>query len=450
MINLSFSAVVAILYQLVWPWIASILLLLLIGTWRFRSQHPNLYAVLVAIEIVGSIPAGFYWASAREKHLRWSQEVEYWESVSKAANSDNVPQALRLLATRSGGLRSYVERGVGDSNDGSNTILLREAFAQCVDLLDDQSNSMSILLVNAVSKGHPNIVKTWLDSAPCAGQTLREEGIASILNLLVPYTSSDMNAVNLQLRGRQAEALKLLIERYPDLANVPLRDLCGGKGYGDSKCPTLVEALLDKWHLEGVAAVLPLDAHASEHLPSVVLHVLRGEAMQAAVSAKADPGVFHKYLPSLLATAPQESLLAALRAAPPDEEVLLTPDDGESMLQHLWPLFEAAKRRDAGQPTWHFLRALFDLFPMRLRDVDTSLYSSYVIGAGKGNANLEQLMNKLQSAGLSCDGIQGLASWGDSFSRDDWQRYRQRAGCEPSSVSAFIERPTAKEVEGTL
>lgn len=431
MISLSTSAVVAILYQLVWPWIAGLLILLLIALWSFRSERPRLYAVLLIIEIVGSIPAGIYWASERNEHLQWSQEVEYWNSVSNAANTGNVAEALRLLATRENGLRSYVERSVGELNDASSMDLMRAAFKQCVDLLDNRTDSISTLLDEAVSNGHPDIIKAWLDSPPCANlPTSREEGISSILKLVVPYTTDDTDVATRQLRGRQAEALRTLVEQYPALADVPLSEDCGKNRRDVSICPTLVMVLLEKWHQEGVAAVLPFDARAAKHLPSVVFHVLRGEAREAATSAKADPETFHRHLPNLMATAPLESLRAALRAAPPDEMSLLSPKEGDTLYQHLSPLFNAAKRRDAEQANWHFLWVLLDLFSNRLREVDTSLYSRYVIGTSPGDANLERLMDMLRSAGVSCDGFRHLASWGGSpGAGDERQWYQQRSGC---------------------
>jgi hypothetical protein len=214
------------------------------------------------------------------------------------------------------------------------------------------------------------------------------------------------------------------------LTDAPLSDHCDENHGAAPDCPTLVTALLNKWHREGVATVLPLDAHASQHLPPVVLHVLRGEERAAAQSAKDDPEVFHRYLPSLLATAPLNSLRAALRAAPPDERTLLTPERGDSLYQHLSPLFNAAKRRDADDVHWAFLWMLFDMFPTRLRDVDISLYDGYLIGRHPGDVNLDLLMTKLRSAGLDCDGFSHLAVRGDfSDTGQDRQWYQEKSGC---------------------
>lgn len=419
------------LYLIAWPWVTGVLLLLLISLWPHRSEWPRTYLALAWIMIVGSIPSVFYWASEWRDTRQVSVEVDFWDSVSSAVNSGDANEANRLLGTRKDGWRNYVERSVGDENETSSTELLSAAFRQCVDLLDYRTDSISILLDEAIEKGHLEIVKTWLDTPPCAKSTeTREEGISSILNLLVPYAFDKANAAKRQTERRQAQTLRLLVERYPALADVPLSDRCDKKPPVGRDCPTLVMALLDKWHQEGIEAVLPLDAHAAQHLPPVVLHVLRGEDQAAAQSAKNDPEVFHQYLPSLMATAPLNSLRAALRVAPPDETALLTPKNGDSLYQHLSPLFSAAERRDSDDPRWSFLWTMFELFPTRLRDVDTYLYSGYVGGTHPGDVNLDHLMTVLRSAGLSCDGFSHLAASGNSSDTDqEWQWYREKSGC---------------------
>lgn len=426
MISFSTSDILAVLYLIAWPWIACVLLLFLVGFWSFRSTWPKFYVALVLIEILGSLPAGVYWISERHQHSQWIRENDYWNSVSKAANSGNEKEAIRLLATRHNGLRSYVERSLDGWNDGSNTTVMRVAFEQCVDLLDDRTESISPLLAEAVDKGYPDIIRIWLDSTSCANlKTTRQNGIRSMLNLLVPYPlARDIDPAKKVLESRQAEALRLLVERYPALMDVPVSEDCGRKQHGESTCPTLVMALLEKGHQEGVAAILPLDTNAPMHVPPVVLHVLRGETLEAVRSARADPENFHRYLPNLLATAPLESLQSALRAAPPTELSLLSPENGDTLYQHLAPLFESAERRDADQADWRFLWVLFDLFPARLRELDTRLYGSYIIGTHPGDANLDLLIERLRGAGLSCDKFQSLAT---RMTADDW--FRQKSGC---------------------
>jgi hypothetical protein len=434
-ISFSTTDVLLILYVVAWPLVAGVLLLLLLAFWRLRRQRARLWAILAGVVVLSTLPAGFFWLSEWKKDADWSREQQYWQSVSDAAKAGDHTEALRLLATRENGLRTYVERSVGDEYATPDATLLRAAFAQCVDLLDDRTLSISTLLDEAVETGHPEVIAAWLDAPACASAAgmNREQGIGRMLSLLVPYTSDDDDSAKQQLRARQAEALRLLAGRYPALADLPLSDNCEGKEHAGSSCPTLLSALLDKWHLEGVAAILPLDAHASMHLPPVVLHVLRGEARQAAQAARADPAAFHKYLPSLLATAPLASLRAALRAAPPDEASLLTPTGGDTQYQHLSPLFDAAKRRDLDQPTWDFLWLLFDLFPMRLKEVDTDLYSRYVIGIKAGDARLDEMLTRLRAAGTDCEAFGHLVGWGDD-SEGGRQWIAGKTGCpRPSS-----------------
>lgn len=427
----STTDILVLLYLIAWPWVTGILLLLLLVFWPQRQTRPRLYAILAAVTVLGSIPSGINWFSGWRDDVRRHAEEDFWESVSKAAVGGDQAKALRLLGTRTDGLQTYVWRSLDQQSAPGDPKLIRHAFDQCVaDLLDDSNGYLSIPLDKAITDGHPEIISIWLDTPPCPGSDglTREQRIAELLNMLVPYTTRGDGARLRQLRTNQAAALKLLVERYPDLLDVSLSDKCSKRNSGAERCPTLLSTLFDNWHQEGVAAILPLDRKAEAHLPPTVAHVLRGPPSKAAASARTDPVVFHHNLPALLATAPLDNLRTALRAAPPSEAALLTPGPDQTQYQHLSSLFDAAQRRDDEQPTWDFLWLLFDLFPSRLRELDTSLYSRYVIGTRPGEPNLDTLLTRLRAAGLHCEGFKKLAGWGDSL-EDSHQWYEQKSGC---------------------
>lgn len=428
MISITAFDAIAFLYLVSWPWIAAVLLLLLLSLWHLRGDYPRAYATILTVLIVGTLPGSFYWASEWLDGLHASRESDYWDSVSNASKSGNAHEAIRLLATRENGLQDYVVRSIRLEDEIPDSEVLRAAFEQCVDLLDD-AGLPSTMLYDAVHRGQVEIIEAWLATPPCLNDNAtREERIGSSLGLLVPYVSHWESEAQRRIYDRQAAALKALVKRYPSLTNVQLPDDCRKSQPGDASC-TLVKALLDEWHQDGVMAILPLDKQASEHLPPVVLHILQGDNIAAAQSAKKDPQVFHHYLAQLMATAPSDSLRAALRAAPPDENSLLTLKDGNTQFQQLAPLFDAAKRRDEGKPYWQFLSMLFDLFPTRMNEIDTSLYESYVIGTTPGEPKLDHLLTRLRSNGLSCDGFSTLAAWGTSGKDEDVQWYSNKSGC---------------------
>jgi hypothetical protein len=433
----STTDILILLYLIAWPWVAGVLLLLLVIFWPQRQTRPRLYAILGVVTVLGSIPSGINWFSEWRDDVRRRAEDDFWESVSKAAVDGDQAKALRLLGTRTNGLQTYVWRALDQPLAPGDPQLIRLAFEQCVaDLLDDSNGYLSLPLDRVITEGRPEIIGIWLDTPPCPrndGLT-REQRIAGLLNMLVPYTTRSDGARLKQLRANQAAALKLLVERYPVLLDVSLSDKCGKGNSGAERCPTLLSALFDNWHQEGVAAILPLDRNAEAHLPPTVVRVLRGPPSKATASSRADPRVFHQNLPALLATAPLDNLRAALRAAPPLETALLTPGLDQTQYQHLSSLFDATQRRDDEQPTWDYLWLLFDLFPSRLREVDTQLYERYVIGTDAGDPKLDELLTRLRAAGLSCKNFYGLAGWGDAFGTGrDW--YRQKTGC-PLNESA--------------
>ena len=431
MIQFSTADLLLILYVFGWPWVAGFLLLALFGLWRFWRRRTRW--ILASLAILGSVPVAAIWFSEWQKETALEDDRQYWQAVSAAAGTGDYTQAQRLLADRKDGFSAYVERVIDDDAPVEDTTLLRAAFARCVDLLDYRSLSISVRLDEVVRAGHPEIVKAWLDTPACPGGGNREEGLREMALLLAPDTGDGMDPSGGRLRERQAQALKLLVERYPALLDAKLSDRC------DKACPTLLSALLEKRHPEGIETILPLDTHAADHLPPVALHILRGDTRGAGRAARADPKTFHRYLPDLLATAPLPPLRAALGVAAPDEATLLTPAPDETLYQHLWPLFSAVKRRDQGQPGWDFLSLLFDLFPHRLKEVDTSLYSGYVIGVKAGDSRLHALLIRLRRAGMDCEAFGRLAAWGDDT--EEGKRWiAQETGCPnlagaPSSPS---------------
>ncbi len=91
---------------------------------------------------------------------------------------------------------------------------------------------------------------------------------------------------------------------------------------------------------------------------------------------------------------------------------MLTPLNGETLYQHLSPLFDAARRRDLGEPDWPFLWLLLEQFPRRLADVDASLYEGYLIGTEVRDIRVQQLLTRLRAAGVPCDQLQRALDWG--------------------------------------
>nr|WP_297350671.1 hypothetical protein [uncultured Caldimonas sp.] len=398
-----------------WPVVLPLLLVALALLWGRRREWRVAYRSVLAVAVVGSALWSVPWIEDGLSSYRAAQESRYWDEVDQAAATGRPADAIKLLEARGAeGLQAYVYRFVNETPHAPDPVVLKAAFERCVDLLSGGMLETD-LLERAIEAGQTTLIAAWLDAPECPradGQT-REARLVEIVYHLLPYTQAHDEREHAVHQERQAAGLRELMARHPALLQVDVSDFGCTRYKGLSPRCTVLGELFEDGHEAALRVLLPLDPNAGQHLPPVALHLLRGESQQAAEAARHDPDTFHRVLPALVATAPLEPLRALLRAVPPDEAALLTPKDDDTQFQHLWPLFEPARRRDAGAPEWAFLSLLFELFPKRLAEVDPDLFDGYLIGTEARDARVLRMLATLRQAQMPCEKLQRLVGWGD-------------------------------------
>jgi hypothetical protein len=444
-IRLSPGVAFLVWLYLVLPYVLPVLLVTLALLWRRRQRQRPVFFAVLGLALAGAAVFASFLVPQWVDDARGRAERKYWDGLDTAAAAGNLEEAVRMIKGRGdAGMQEYVARSVDSPDAKPNEVLLRTAFKNCADLLSGGLLGTD-LLEKAIANGQAGIIQAWLGTAQCQSAIggSREERLAEFVYHLLPPDLGQDEAVKRQSRVRQAEALGVLAKRYPALLDVDISAFgCRRNPAASSRC-TVVSELLENWHDAGLATLLPLDARAEQHLPAVAWHLLHGEVDLAIAAARADPELFYRLLPSLMATMPADGVHAALKAVPPSEEVLLSPKKGDSIYQHLSGLFDAARRRDEGRAEWTFLWRLFDLFPTRLAEVDPGLFDAVLIGAKPQDAQVVKMFAILRGARTPCKALLQLLPYMDSsLETGIWQA--QLTGCEmPVDVPRAINGVTS-------
>lgn len=430
-ITFSTTDVLLIMLMFAWPFVLPVLLVVLVLQWRRREAHPRRLLVSAVVFLVGT----GVWLSAMlpiwSDAMKRSRIENAWEAIDEAVAQRQHDKALALIAEHpDGDAHAYLLRQIERFEGTPDAAFAKVLFGRCVSLLDPQASYASRnLLAEAIKRGRHEIVSTWLQSTPCARKDggTREQDLLDSLYWLMPSAPSENDAPDLGVQ--QAGILKTLVLRYPALLSNMSNDECRDKVRRSEPCSMVAMALANK-HLPVVQMLVAVDEQLDQHLPPVIAHVLRNDVQRSREAARHDYETVHRWLPELFASAPIEALRAALEVIPFNEQAMMEGDARNSQFQLLYPLVEAAESRDAGQPNWAYLNLLLDLFPTQLEQLDVDLVDYYGSAQAVDQPQGKALMKRLRAAGMECQALQGMVSWG-SAERKEGTEAMAWVGCQP-------------------
>jgi hypothetical protein len=430
-ITISTTGLMLILLMFAWPFVLPVMVVVLVLQWRRRAAHPKRLIVTAAVFLTGTL----VWLSAMVPiwmdSLSRSRIEDAWGAIDVAVAERQYETAVKLISEHpDGDAHAYLARQIDQLEGVPDVEFAKMLFGRCVSLPGQEARDpWGNLLTQAIAKGRHELVDAWLQSKPCppADGGSRERDLLDNVYWLLPSAPSDSDPPELGVR--QANTLKALVLRYPSLLLRLPNDECMSKVRRSEPCSMVAMAFAEK-HLPVVQALVSLDDRLEEHLPPVIAHVLRNDVLRAREAARQDPATVHHWLPALFATAPQQALRAALEAAPVDELALLDGNERNTQFQLLHPIVQAAESRDRDQPTWDYLNLLMDQFPTHLAKWEVNLVDYYGKGQTVKQPQGHALMKRLRAAGMDCQALRGMVSWG-SAEREEGTQAMAWVGCQP-------------------